>query len=54
LPAVIELEKGAEGRGGGARERLLLAASDLFCRHGINATGVDAVVAAAGTAKTTL
>lgn len=37
-----------------ARERLLLAACDLFCRHGINATGVDAVVAAAGTAKTTL
>lgn len=38
----------------GARERLLLAASDLFCRYGINATGVDAVVSAAGTAKTTL
>lgn len=38
----------------GARERLLLAACDLFCRQGINATGVDAVVAAAGTAKTTL
>ena len=37
-----------------ARERLLLAASDLFCRQGINATGVDAIVAAAGTAKTTL
>lgn len=37
-----------------ARERLLLAASDLFCRDGINATGVDAIVAAAGTAKTTL
>lgn len=43
-----------EGRSSGARERLLLAASDLFCRQGINATGVDAVVAAAGTAKTTL
>ncbi|MAZ16650.1 MAG: TetR family transcriptional regulator [Ahrensia sp.] len=39
---------------GAARERLLLAASDLFCRYGINATGVDAIVAAAGTAKTTL
>ncbi len=38
----------------GAKERLLLAACDLFCRQGINATGVDAVVAAAGTAKTTL
>ncbi|MFV0297417.1 MAG: TetR/AcrR family transcriptional regulator [Hyphomicrobiaceae bacterium] len=39
---------------GAARERLLLAACDLFCRYGINATGVDSIVAAAGTAKTTL
>ncbi len=39
---------------GSARERLLLAACDLFCRHGINATGVDSIVEAAGTAKTTL
>jgi AcrR family transcriptional regulator len=37
-----------------ARERLLLAASRLFCQFGINAVGVDAVVAAAGTAKATL
>lgn len=36
------------------RERLLDAARDLFCLHGINATGVDAIVARAGTAKTTL
>jgi AcrR family transcriptional regulator len=48
----IAVEAGSHG--GAARERLLLAASDLFCRQGINATGVDAVVAAAGTAKTTL
>lgn len=40
--------------GESARERLLSAASVLFCRYGINATGVDAVVLAAGTAKTTL
>ncbi|MEM6382267.1 MAG: TetR/AcrR family transcriptional regulator [Pseudomonadota bacterium] len=39
---------------GAARERLLLAACDLFCRYGINATGVDSIVEAAGTAKTTL
>ena len=39
---------------GAARERLLLAACDLCCRYGINATGVDSIVAAAGTAKTTL
>ena len=37
-----------------ARERLLSAASRLFCQFGINAVGVDAVVAAAGTAKATL
>jgi AcrR family transcriptional regulator len=36
------------------RDRLLDAAKQLFCLHGINATGVDAIVARAGTAKTTL
>jgi AcrR family transcriptional regulator len=36
------------------RERLIEAASRLFCRFGINAIGVDAVVAEAGTAKATL
>lgn len=36
------------------RERLLGAASDLFCRRGFHAVGVDAIVAAAGTTKTTL
>jgi AcrR family transcriptional regulator len=39
---------------GGPRERLLDAARHLFCLNGINATGVDAIVARAGTAKTTL
>ncbi len=37
-----------------ARDRLIKAASDLFCRYGINATGIDAVIEAAGTAKATL
>ena len=37
-----------------ARARLVEAASRLFCRYGINAVGVDAVVAEAGTAKATL
>ncbi len=37
-----------------ARARLIRAASNLFCRFGINATGVDAIVEAAGTAKATL
>lgn len=36
------------------RQRLLEAACELFCRYGINAIGVDTVVARAGTAKATL
>src|SRR5258708_40011868 len=40
--------------GDSARQRLLDAGVHLFCRYGINATGVDAIVAEAGTAKTTL
>jgi AcrR family transcriptional regulator len=40
--------------GDSARQRLLDAGVNLFCRYGINATGVDAIVAEAGTAKTTL
>lgn len=37
-----------------ARGRLLSAATRLFCKNGINATGVDAIINEAGTAKTTL
>jgi len=37
-----------------ARGRLLKAATRLFCRYGINATGIDAIINEAGTAKTTL
>ncbi len=37
-----------------ARARLIDAATRLFCRFGINAVGVDAVVAEAGTAKASL
>lgn len=36
------------------RERILVAASDLFYRHGIRAVGVDAIAEAAGTNKMTL
>jgi AcrR family transcriptional regulator len=36
------------------RDRLMHAATRLFCRNGITATGIDAIVAEAGTAKTTL
>ena len=33
---------------------MLDAAKHLFCRYGVNSVGVDEIVAAAGTAKTTL
>jgi AcrR family transcriptional regulator len=36
------------------RDRLIQAATRLFCRFGIHAVGVDTIVEAAGTAKTTL
>jgi AcrR family transcriptional regulator len=35
------------------RERILAAASDLFTRHGVGATGVDTLIEAAGVAKAT-
>src|ERR1700675_111332 len=38
----------------GARERIVGTAYDLFCLHGIQAVGVDRIVAEAGVAKTTL
>src|ERR1700724_2060204 len=37
-----------------ARGRLLSAATHLFCKNGINATGIDAIISAVGTAKTTI
>ena len=37
-----------------AHDRLLCAATRLFCKNGINATGIDAIINEAGTAKTTL
>src|SRR5260370_25982194 len=40
--------------GDSARQRLLDAGVHVFCRYGSSATGVDAIVAEAGTAKTTL
>ena len=43
-----------EGAEPGPRDRLLDAATRLFCRDGITATGIDAIVLEAGTAKTTL
>lgn len=40
--------------GNGARERILATGYDLFVEHGIQAVGIDRVVAEAGVAKTTL
>ena len=37
-----------------ARERLMRAASYLFCNHGFAATGIDTILARAETAKATL
>src|SRR6201981_1327599 len=45
---------GAAGDDESARGRLLSAATNLFCKNGINATGIDAIIEEAGTAKTTL
>jgi AcrR family transcriptional regulator len=44
----------AGGDNESARGRLLGAATRLFCKNGINATGIDAIINEAGTAKTTL
>jgi AcrR family transcriptional regulator len=44
----------AGGDEASARGRLLSAATRLFCKNGINATGIDAIIHEAGTAKTTL
>lgn len=49
-----ELDSRAANDAESARKRLLDAATELFCRYGINATGVDAVIDQAKTAKTTL
>lgn len=52
--AAAELDPRVANDAESARKRLLDAATELFCRYGINATGVDAVIDEAGTAKTTL
>ena len=50
----IVAENIAAGDEESARGRLLSAATRLFCKNGINATGIDAIINEAGTAKTTL
>jgi AcrR family transcriptional regulator len=46
--------RAAAGDDESAHDRLLSAATHLFCKNGINATGIDAIIDEAGTAKTTL
>jgi AcrR family transcriptional regulator len=43
-----------EEPGADPRERIIRTAYELFTRHGLNAVGVDRIVAEAGVAKTTL
>src|ERR1700689_5274965 len=52
---MTELDKGPQGRrrGRGARERILVAAQQLFRDQGINRTGVDQLCAAARVSKRT-
>ena len=54
MPAEADRRLGEKEEIASPRDRLLDAATGLFCRFGINSVGVDAIVAAAGTAKTTL
>lgn len=48
FPAAAAADRGKRA---GARERILASARDLFRAQGINATGIDAIVAGAGAAK---
>ncbi len=53
--AYSDSEPMAETNGSASpQERLIEAATRLFCRYGVNSVGVDAIVEAASTAKTTL
>jgi AcrR family transcriptional regulator len=53
-PSTRKTAPHAAGDDESARGRLLSAATHLFCKNGINATGIDAIIEEAGTAKTTL
>src|SRR5581483_820877 len=52
--AATEVDHATTLRPASPRDRLIDAATTLFCRYGVNSVGVDAIVEAAGTAKTTL
>jgi len=44
----------APARPGNARDRILAVAYSLFCRHGIQAVGIDTIIATSGVAKMTV
>src|SRR6201994_2987199 len=52
--SVSRKKQASHGDDESAHDRLLSAATHLFCKNGINATGIDAIIDEAGTAKTTL
>lgn len=54
IAAPIQIERPETDLRLSPRERLIESARTLFCRYGINSVGVDAIIEAAGTAKTTL
>jgi AcrR family transcriptional regulator len=48
------IETSTRSQSGGARERILDAAYELFSRNGIQAVGIDAVISRSGVARQTL
>ncbi len=53
-PARTHQQPGRPASGAGGRERILLAAYDLFTRHGVNSVGIERVITEAGISKATL
>lgn len=54
MPAARSKPAASKPRNRGAREKLLAAAGELFYKHGVNAVGIDRVIAKAGVAKMSL
>jgi AcrR family transcriptional regulator len=52
--AEVALRNGPAASGGDARERIFVAAYELFSRQGIRAVGIDAIIARSGVARQTL
>ncbi len=54
LAQLCRVTEAAELAPAAPHERIISAARELFCRHGIHATGIDRILAAAGASKMTL